>query len=58
VQVLDQQVAPAWPVAEQRAYHIERGGIDLAALGPGRSAPLAAAGVTMLANLGFGFGHS
>ena len=42
MQVLDQQVAPARPVAEQRLHLVQRLRIDLAALG--RAArPLAAA---------------
>ena len=32
MQMLDQQVAPARPVAEQRAHFVERRRIDLAAL--------------------------
>jgi hypothetical protein len=33
VQVLDQQVAPARPVGEQRAHLLQSGEVDLAALG-------------------------
>ena len=36
MQMLDQQVAPARPVGEQRAYLIERRRVDLAALGRAR----------------------
>ena len=41
MQMLDQQIALARPVGEQRAHLIQRGGIDLAALG--RTRALAAA---------------
>ena len=33
MQVLDQEIAPPWPVAEQRAHLVERLRVDLAALG-------------------------
>ena len=35
VEVLDQEIPPARPVAEQRAHPFRRSGIDLASLGPG-----------------------
>ena len=44
VQVLDQQVAPARAVGEQRAHFIERGRIDLAALRRARRAAPAGTG--------------
>jgi hypothetical protein len=40
MQMLDQQVAPPWPVAEQKLDLVRRGGIDLASLGS-RLGPLA-----------------
>ena len=43
MQMLDQQIAPARPVGEQRAHLLERRRIDLAALGRARR-PAAAAG--------------
>ena len=36
MQMLDQQIAPARPVGEQRAHLVERRGVDLAALGRAR----------------------
>ena len=50
VQMLDQQIAPPRPVAQQRADLVERGRIDLPALGgaarlaPARLGAIAAAG--------------
>ena len=36
MQMLDQQIAPARPVGEQRAHLVERRRVDLAALGRAR----------------------
>jgi hypothetical protein len=33
MQVLDQEIAPPWPLAEHRAHLVECVGVDLAALG-------------------------
>ncbi len=43
MQMLDQQIAPARPVGEQRAHFLKRRGVDLAALGRTRR-PAAATG--------------
>jgi hypothetical protein len=45
MQVLDQQIATAFALAEQRAYLVERGRIDLAALGRAARATTSAAEV-------------
>ena len=47
MQMLDQQIAPARPVGEQRAHLVERRRVDLAALGRARR-PAAAAGLWLL----------
>ena len=57
MQVLDQQVAPARPVAEQRLHLLERRDVDLAPLGARRAEPLALARVTVLADLACGLAH-
>jgi hypothetical protein len=56
MQMLDQEIAPARPVAEQRLNFVKRLGIDLAALG-GCRGPTAAtpSGWRMLARLNIHF---
>src|SRR5262249_62138486 len=42
VQMLDEKVAPAFPLAEERAHFVKRGRIDLAALRRARRPPASA----------------
>ena len=53
MQMLDQQIAPARRVAEQRAHLVERRRIDLAALGRAARPALAAAAAARRRILGF-----
>ena len=57
VQVLDQQIALARPVAEQRAYLVERLLLDLAPLGMAPVPPFARSRAAVLADLACGVGH-
>jgi hypothetical protein len=57
MEVLDQQVATARPVAEQRLHLLQGRDVDLAPLGARRAEPLTLARVTVLADLARGLAH-
>ena len=57
VQVLDQQIAPARPVAEQRLHLLERLVVDLPPLGMPAAPPFARARMALPARLACGFDH-